>query len=165
MVFSPIDSGHAASRFASNCWPAVARLLDPRELPRPGTAPTAALRWLSFTDSPPGSSRCAPTSTLHNAAFIPEPSTCLPQANALVCPFHDHYFSDHSGKHLRSHSSLRVVITVRIQPNFCSMLGRSSSAFLVPKRHSIPIASVRRKRQRLPSSLLIENASAEVCSI
>jgi hypothetical protein len=31
----------------------------------------------------------------------------------------------------------------------------------VPKRHSIPIASsIRRKRQRLPSCLLIENASA-----
>lgn len=36
----------------------------------------------------------------------------------------------------------------------------SADGLRVPKRASIPIGRVRRKRPRLPSSLLIENASA-----
>jgi hypothetical protein len=46
-----------------------------------------------------------------------------------------------------------------------SLLGRSSSIFQVQKRHSTAIASVCRKRLRLPSSLIIENASAVYFSL
>ena len=41
-----------------------------------------------------------------------------------------------------------------------SLIGGSNPVLSTQKWHSLPIASVRRKRQRLPSSLLIENASA-----
>jgi hypothetical protein len=92
--------------------------------------------------------------------FSSGPSTCFPHANALVCPIHDRCSSGSSGEHFSSHYSERIANFGENSTALLSLLGRSPSAFQVRKRHSIPIASVRRKHQRLPSSLLIENASA-----
>jgi hypothetical protein len=44
-------------------------------------------------------------------------------------------------------------------PTFLALFSHSPQLVAVQKRHSFPIASVRRKRQRLPSRSLIENAS------
>jgi hypothetical protein len=47
-----------------------------------------------------------------------------------------------------------------VHPGVWMSITATIKVVFVLKEHSIPIASVRRKRQRLPSSLLIENASA-----
>jgi hypothetical protein len=85
-----IDSALTASHFVSNYWRAIARhhRVPPKRLPI-GIARTAEPLWWSSKDSPPWSSRCAPTSILHNATFISGLSTCLPHANAFVCTVHN----------------------------------------------------------------------------
>ena len=160
MVFSRIDSGRIPSHSANNCWRAIARRHQhPRTPPPPGTAPTAALRCLSFTDSLLWNSRGALTSILPDAADNSLPPTCSPHAGAFVClPFTESPSGSFQCPLFRAIHGTSTPSSDRI-PIFPALFSRSPQLAPVQKQHSFPIVSVRRKRQRLPSSLLIENAS------
>ena len=96
--------------------------------------------------------------------IISGPSTCSPHASGFVCLlFIERTFRQLSVTAVSSHFSGRIDHFRRIQSELSGSVRRLIlSSSQVQKRHSIPIASVRRKRQRLPSSLLIENASARI---
>jgi hypothetical protein len=88
--------------------------------------------------------------------------TVNPLEHLSVSKIHDRCSTGCSSETSSNHRSERIADFGTDPTELSSLLGRSSSVFQVQKRHSIPIASVRRKRQRLPSSLLIENASARI---
>ena len=86
-----------------------------------------------------------------------DPEDVLPHADALVCPPLRHRLSQHSPHtllpHLQRHSDNPHAA---FPPRFAALPKLRSD----PRCRSNPIAHrVRRKRQRLPPSLLIENAS------
>ena len=80
----------------------------------------------------------------------------LPHPGALVCPPPRHRLPGHSPYTLWLMFNTIPTILAAPPPRFAALPEPSSD----PRCHSNPIAHrVRRKRQRLPPSLLIENAS------
>ena len=80
----------------------------------------------------------------------------LPHAGALVCPPPHHRLSGHFPRTLSLIFNTIPTILTAFPPRFAALPKPCSD----PRRRSNPIAHrVRRKRQRLPPSLLIENAS------
>lgn len=132
----------------------------PAQVHPPGTARTAAHRWSQHRDSPPRNSRGAVTSIRPNDATSSGPATCAPHATAHVCSITGDCLDRWVADMPPIRYSISTVLFGMLYPRFPLWSAGSSSAMPVPKGHSIPIASVRRKHQRLPSSLLIENASA-----
>ena len=89
-------------------------------------------------------------------AAICDPLPCATHVSELVCPIPARGFP-------RCIVETRTAISPRAATWFrllALLYSRRPCRYTGTKRHPIPIASVRRKRQRLPSSLLIENASA-----